>query len=89
MIGRYHTKIVCPSLAMIVFSTQEPAISFEEKFLLDPKFWQAKAAAGEPVVAEKAATRLKVNSADAKEAGRRNRDTMVTLRVRGRMEDSD
>lgn len=42
---------------------------------------QAKAAAGEAVAAEKAAARLKVNSADANEAGRRNRATMVTLEV--------
>ena len=54
------------------------AISFVEKFLLDPKLLQAKAAVGEAVAAEKAAARLMVNSADANEAGRRNRATMVT-----------
>ncbi len=54
------------------------AISFEEKFLRDSECLQAKAADG-TVAVEKAATRLKVNSADAKEAGRRNRATMVTM----------
>jgi len=48
---------------------------------------QAKAAAGDAVVVEKAATRLKVNSADAKEAGRRNRATMVTDAENGRWKD--